>query len=145
MLSGIEGVTENKSGDHCTPVGKYKFEKVYYRAEKLDKIDFLISSDPISKQDGWCDDPNSKYYNQFIKFPFAGSAEKLYREDELYDIVCVLNYNTKPIVHGKGSAIFMHVCKNDFAPTEGCIAVKKEVLIEISKKITSNSTILIEN
>ena len=143
---GLGGLTENKyEGDKCTPTGKFKFEKIYYRADKLGKMDFLISSAVISKEDGWCDDPNHKYYNKFIQFPFEGRAEKLYRADDLYDIVCVLNYNITPIISGKGSAIFLHVCKDDFGKTEGCIAVKKEVLINISKKITANSSILIES
>ncbi len=143
---GLGGVTKEKmEGDHCTPVGEYKFDKIYYRADKLGKINFLISSAIISHLDGWCDDPDDKSYNQYIQFPFAGSAEKLFREDDLYDIVCVMNYNTKPIQPGRGSAIFLHVCKDDFSHTEGCIAVEKEVLIKISKQITSNTSIIIES
>ena len=61
------------------------------------------------------------------------------------DIVCVINYNTDPVIPGKGSAIFLHVCKDDFAATEGCIAVEKKVLIEISKQITNESSIIIES
>ena len=143
---GRGGVTKQKiEGDHCTPIGTFKFEKIYYREDKLGKIDFAISSDRISDQDGWCDDPKNKFYNQFVKFPFDGSAEELFRKDDLYDIVCVINYNTKPIVPGKGSAIFLHICKDDFTPTEGCIAVKKEVLLKISQNIIPNSSIIIES
>ena len=142
---GLGGLTKNKvEGDHCTPIGKFKFDKIYYRSDKLGKINFLISSAEISKHDGWCDDPNDKFYNKFVKLPFERSAEKLYRSDDLYDIVCVINYNTDPVIPGKGSAIFLHVCKDDFAATEGCIAVEKKVLIEISKQITNESTIIIE-
>ena len=142
---GLGGLTDNKlEGDHCTPIGEFKFDKIYYRADKLGKMGFSISSIEISNNDGWCDDPNNKLYNQFVKFPFESSAEKLYRTDDLYDIICVINYNTDPIIPGKGSAIFLHVCKDDFTPTEGCIAVEKKVLIEISKQITAESSIIIE-
>ena len=142
---GLGGLTTNKlEGDHCTPIGKFKFDKIYYRSDKLGKINFLIPSAEISKNDGWCDDPHHKFYNKFIKFPFECSAEKLYRTDDLYDIVCVMNFNTNPIIPGKGSAIFLHVCEDNFAPTEGCIAVEKKVLIEISKQITRESSIVIE-
>ena len=142
---GLGGLTKKKlEGDHCTPVGEFKFNKIYYRSDKLGKIDFLIPSAVISSNDGWCDDPTSEFYNQLIKFPFTASAEKLYRNDDLYDIICVIDYNTQPILPGKGSAIFLHVCKNDFTPTEGCVAVEKKVLIEISKQITSESSIIIE-
>ena len=143
---GLGGLTEKKiEGDHCTPTGNFKFTKIYYRADKLGKIDFSISSAQISPVDGWCDDPKNKHYNKLIKFPFSGSAEKLYREDDLYDIICVINYNTEPIIPGKGSAIFLHVCKDDFAFTEGCVAVERDVLLKLSKLITSKSNIIIEN
>ena len=143
---GLNGLTRNKhEGDHCTPIGVFRFEKIYYRLDKLGSMKFLIPSSSILENDGWCDDPASELYNQFIRFPFDGSAERLYRRDDLYDLVCVLNYNTNPIIPGKGSAIFLHICKEDFAHTEGCIAVEKKVLLQISKQIKKNSNITIEN
>ena len=142
---GLNGVTaEKQEGDQCTPIGEFSFEKIYYRSDKLGLIDFLIPSSPILQDDGWCDDPESKFYNQHIKFPFIGSAEKLFRNDDLYDLICVLNYNRNPILPGKGSAIFLHVCSNDFGHTEGCVAIEKNVLLQISKKIDYNSRIIIE-
>ena len=142
---GHGGLTKRKcEGDHCTPIGRFKFDKIYYRSDKLGKINFSISSAEISKDDGWCDDPMSKFYNQLIKFPFNASAERLFRDDDLYDIVCVINYNTKPILPGKGSAIFLHICKDDYSQTEGCVAIKKDDLIRVSKHITDNSSIIIE-
>ena len=72
---------------------------------------------------GWCDDIRSKYYNKLIRFPFRGKAEKLYRSDNTYNIVVVLDYNMKPIVKNKGSAIFIHLSKKNYSPTLGCIAL----------------------
>ena len=95
--------------------------------------------------DGWCDDEKSKFYNQYIQFPFNESAEHLYREDDIYDIFCVLNYNTSPIIPGLGSAIFLHVARSNFAGTEGCIALDKEALLKIATKITYDSRIVIED
>ena len=92
-----------------------------------------------------CDDQKSDLYNQYIQFPFQGSAEHLYRDDHIYDIICVLSYNTSPIIPGRGSAIFLHIAKADFLGTEGCIAVEREVLIEIATNLTTTSTIIIEN
>ena len=143
---GLNGLTKNKiEGDQCTPVGEFTFKKIYYRADKLGLIDFLIPSSSISENDGWCDDISNEFYNQFIKFPFKGSAERLYRADDLYDLVCVLNYNTDPIIPGKGSAIFLHVAKNNFLHTEGCIALQKDVLIRLSINIDKDSKIIIED
>ena len=90
---------------------------------------------------GWCDDPHSKHYNKLIKFPFKYSAEKLYRKDNTYDIILVLNYNFNPIRKGKGSAIFIHVAKKNYKKTLGCIAVRKKDLKKIIKKINKSTII----
>ena len=81
----------------------------------------------------------------FLKLPVGESAEKLFRSDDLYDLIFVLDYNINPIVKNKGSAIFLHVAKNDFSGTEGCIALKKNDLIEIAEKIDHQTQILIVN
>ena len=143
---GLNGLTENKKeGDLCTPAGIFHFDKIYYRADRLGSMKFIIDSAIISKDDGWCDDQKSDSYNQPIQFPFQGSAEYLYRDDHIYDIICVLNYNTSPIIPGRGSAIFLHIAKPGFLGTEGCIAIEREALIEIATSLTTDSTIVIEN
>ena len=143
---GINGLTDNKKeGDLSTPSGTFRFNKVYYREDKLGKMNFKINSSVIQTNDGWCDDQESEYYNRFIQFPFSDSAEHLYRDDDVYDIICVLDYNTSPIIYGRGSAIFLHVAKPNFVGTEGCVAIEKEPLIEIATHITTKSRIVIEN
>ena len=92
---------------------------------------------------GWCDDPNSKKYNKLIKLPFNYKHEKLYKRENIYDIVLVLNYNMNPITKNKGSAIFIHVAKNSFRKTEGCIAIKKQILLKIVKEIKTKSKVKI--
>lgn len=142
---GLKGISQNKlEGDHCTPFGEFKFDKIYYRADKLGKMSFKVPFEEIKCNDGWCDDPDHGDYNRIIKFPFDGSAEKLFREDDLYDLICVISYNTNPVIPGKGSAIFLHVCENTFAHTEGCVAIEKEALLTISKQINRDTRIIIE-
>ena len=143
---GKNGITsDKKEGDGCTPFGKYKFREIYYRADKLGIIKFNNRSVKIDPNDGWCDDPKSKLYNQFINFPFCQSAEKLYRDDDLYDIVCVIDYNINPTEPGKGSAIFLHVAHKDFRGTEGCIAISKSDLLEIAPQINKDTIIDIQS
>ena len=143
---GHNGLTnDKKEGDLSTPIGVFKFNKIYYRADKLGETNFVIDSSIIQKNDGWCDDEKSKFYNQYIQFPFNESAEHLYREDKIYDIVCVLNYNTSPIIPGLGSAIFLHVARSNFAVTRGCIAIDREELLTIATNITHDSKIIIED
>ena len=74
---------------------------------------------------GWCDDPKSNYYNKLIKFPFRSNAEKLYKKENIYDIILVINYNISPTIKGKGSAIFLHIAKKNYKPTKGCVAISK--------------------
>jgi L,D-peptidoglycan transpeptidase YkuD (ErfK/YbiS/YcfS/YnhG family) len=92
---------------------------------------------------GWCDDPNSIHYNKQIKLPSKFSHEKLYRKDNLYDLFLVLNYNTNPVIKNKGSAIFLHITKDSYKKTKGCIALKKEDLIQLVSKIRKNTKIKI--
>ena len=92
---------------------------------------------------GWCDDPNSKYYNKLIKLPFNYKFEKLFRKDNIYDILFVLNYNMNPIIKNKGSAIFVHLAKKNYSSTQGCIAIKKIDMFKLIKDIKKNTTVKI--
>ena len=142
---GRNGLTSNKSeGDGCTPIGTFKINKILYRDDKININNFMIESKIIKPSDGWCDDIRSDQYNSGVKLPFEYSAENLYRSDDLYDIICVIDYNLNPIVKNKGSAIFLHVAKGNFLPTEGCIAIEKNSLLEIAIKLNKNSSIKIE-
>ena len=141
---GKNGITENKvEGDGCTPTGNYSIDCIYYRNDRINLINPSIKTIPISKNYGWCDDTKSQYYNKFITFPFDHSAEKLYRDDKIYDIVCVINYNRYPIIRHKGSAIFLHISNHDYSGTEGCIALKKDDLILLLSQININTKISI--
>ena len=94
---------------------------------------------------GWCDDPKSKNYNRLIYLPFRDNYEKLFKKENVYDIVLVLNYNMKPIKKNKGSAIFIHIAKNNYKKTQGCIAIKKVDLLKILKKIKINTRVKIDH
>ena len=141
---GSAGVKKKtKEGDNITPKGIFKIIKIYYRPDKIKKITTLIKTIKIKKNMGWCDDPRSRFYNKQIKLPSKLGHEKLYRSDNLYNLIAVLNYNTKPIIKNKGSAIFIHIAKKNFSKTKGCIAVKKKDLIYLLSKIKKNNQIKI--
>ena len=134
---------KKKEGDNITPEGTFKIIRVYYRRDKIKNISTLIKKKEIKKKIGWCDDPVSSVYNKEIKLPSKFSHEKLYRKDNLYDLILVLNYNINPIIKNKGSAIFIHIAKKNYEPTAGCIALKKRDLVELLKKIKKNTKIKI--
>ena len=92
---------------------------------------------------GWCDDPRSKNYNKLIRLPFKFTSERLYRKDNVYDIILVLNYNINPIKKTKGSAIFIHISKKNFSPTKGCVAIKKVEIKKLVKKIDKKTIVKI--
>ena len=135
---------KKKEGDLITPKGKYKIKYIMYRKDRV-KIQSKIKKIIIKKEMGWCDDPNSRHYNKIVKLPSSHKHEKLYKKENIYDIIIVLNYNMDPIVKNKGSAIFIHVAKKNYKKTEGCIAVKKTHLLKIVKDLKKKTMVLIEN
>ena len=92
---------------------------------------------------GWCDDIRSKYYNKMINFPFNLSAEKLWLKENIYDVVVVINYNLKPVIKEKGSAIFLHIAKKNYQSTNGCVAIKKKDILLLISKINNKTKIII--
>ena len=130
---GKSGMTKKKiEGDGCTPLGKYLIKEVFYRNDRVNLPNINFPTTVIENNFGWCDDINSKVYNKLIKFPFNESAEKLFRSDNIYDIICVIDYNLEPIIKNKGSAIFLHVARDNYSETQGCIAISKNNLISLS-------------
>lgn len=142
---GRLGVTSRKAeADGATPAGCYPLRKVYYRADKMRKPKTKLETVIINKDDGWCDDPTCPDYNQFVKLPHPGSHERLWRDDDnLYDIVMPIGYNDDPPVPGKGSAIFVHIARPSFTPTNGCVALAEGDLLEILAQITPDTKICI--
>lgn len=141
---GKRGISKNKrEGDHCTPAGKFIFESLFFRRDRIKNLKTDIPKKTIKKSMGWCDDPNSKKYNKLIKFPFSGKAEKLFLRKRSYDLLLVMSYNRRPIVPYKGSAIFLHLADKKFSPTKGCVAIKKKDFLKILPMIHKKTKIII--
>ena len=132
---GKNGTSYNKKeGDNKTPKGNFKFKHILYRKDRVLKIKTNLKKIIIKKNMGWCDDPKSKYYNQLICAPFKHSYEKLWLKENIYDVVLIINYNLSPVIKKKGSAIFLHIAKDKYPHTKGCIAIrKKDMKLLISK------------
>tara|TARA_B100001057_G_scaffold312470_1_gene312507 strand:- start:659 stop:1153 length:495 start_codon:yes stop_codon:yes gene_type:complete len=137
---GKKGLTLNKKeGDKKTPKGLFGIDKLYFRKDRIKKLNTKIKSIPIRKNMGWCDDiTNVRKYNRLIKVSKKIKHEKMYRKDTSYDLVIPLKYNFLKPKLDKGSAIFLHITKN-YKPTAGCIAISKndfKILLRlINKKI----------
>jgi len=136
---------KREEGDLITPKGVFKIKYILYRKDRLKKIQSKLRKITIKKNMGWCDDPKSRDYNKLIKLPSKYTYEKLYKKENIYDIILVLNFNMNPILKKKGSAVFIHVARKNFAKTEGCIAIKKVYLLKIIKEIKTSTKVKIEN
>jgi L,D-peptidoglycan transpeptidase YkuD (ErfK/YbiS/YcfS/YnhG family) len=130
---GKNGITKNKrEGDGCTPSGLWRMEKVFYRADRMERPSTTLPVNEILPDMGWCDEPLDSHYNTLVNLPFIASHEKLWRDDEAYNLVVTTNYNTSPIIPSAGSAIFIHLLRKnelgEFATTEGCLALGEDDL-----------------
>lgn len=134
---------KKKEGDLITPIGSYRIKAILYRRDKIKNLRTKLIKRAINKKMGWCDDSKSKKYNQLISLPSKFNFEKLYRNDDIYDIVFILDFNTNPVKKEKGSAIFIHVAKKNYFPTKGCIAIKKSVIKKLAHQINRKTLVKI--
>jgi L,D-peptidoglycan transpeptidase YkuD (ErfK/YbiS/YcfS/YnhG family) len=132
-----------REGDGITPVGRWPVRAVLYRPDRLRRPRTALPLRAIRAHDGWCDDPTDGRYNRMVKLPFRRSHERLWRGDHLYDIVIVLGYNDRPRSLGRGSAIFIHLARRDFAPTAGCIALRRPDLLRLLERLEPGDSVVI--
>ncbi len=116
---------------------------ILYRKDRIKKLQTKLKKIEIKKNMGWCNDPKSKKYNQLVKIPSNFKYEKLFKKENIYDLILVLDYNMKPIKKNKGSAIFIHITKNNYKKTEGCVALKKIHLVKIIREIKKSTKVKI--
>lgn len=141
---GKGGVRANKrEGDGATPTGCFPLRRLLYRADRLPPPRTALPVAPLSEHDGWCDDPDDPHYNQQVRLPYGASHEALWRADHIYDVIVILGYNDDPIVRHHGSAIFLHLARPAYAPTEGCIAVALDDLLKVLESADSCTRVCI--
>ena len=141
---GKRGISiKKKEGDKKTPKGEFKLKYILYRKDRVFDLQTKLKKIKIDKKMGWCDDPKSSYYNKIINYPFKYRSEKLWRKENVYDIIIIIDYNLNPIIKNKGSAIFLHIAKRKYQPTAGCIAVSKKNIKLIASKVNKRTKIKI--
>jgi L,D-peptidoglycan transpeptidase YkuD (ErfK/YbiS/YcfS/YnhG family) len=130
-------------GDGASPRGTFAVREIYYRGDKLLRPHATLPLRRLRPDDGWCDAVGDRNYNRRVRHPYPTSAERLWRSDGLYDLVVVLGYNDRPRVQGLGSAIFMHVAKPGYSPTEGCVALRRPDLEKLLSVIGPRTRIVL--
>ncbi|MEL7272048.1 MAG: L,D-transpeptidase family protein [Pseudomonadota bacterium] len=141
---GRSGIGRKRGeGDGITPLGQFRLITAYWRPDKVRVYAYPLPSQAIFQNSGWCDEPGHPRYNRPVRLPFGASHERMWREDHLYDVVIVLDHNQSHHLSVGGSAIFFHLAREDFTPTEGCVAVSREAMEYLLPRIDGSTVIRI--
>jgi L,D-peptidoglycan transpeptidase YkuD (ErfK/YbiS/YcfS/YnhG family) len=124
--------SDKREGDGATPVGAWPMRRLLYRPDRFAAPpESGLPAAPIARADGWCDAPGDPAYNQPVRLPYRASAERLWRRDLVYDLIVVLGHNDAPVVPGHGSAVFLHIARPGYPPTQGCVALARRDLLAV--------------
>jgi len=142
---GRGGIKANKrEGDGGTPRGNFRLRRLWWRADKHPRPSTSLPAKRIGAEDGWCENPTDRHYNQPIKVPPHSNADRLRRKDHLYDFIIEIDHNTRPRVAGRGSAVFIHAARNLSAPTAGCVALELNSLRRLLIRLGPRTRIVVE-
>ena len=142
---GLNGIGLNKiEGDGKTPIGSFPLQKVFYRPDRISKPLTSLPTQPILPNLGWCDDPKDKDYNTLVRIPHLAHHERLWRRDNLYDLIIEIGFNTNPVIPNYGSAIFIHVAQPQYKPTKGCIGIALDVILRLLRRCDKNTLVRIK-
>jgi L,D-peptidoglycan transpeptidase YkuD (ErfK/YbiS/YcfS/YnhG family) len=133
---GRAGILDPKrEGDGGTPAGRFPLRRLLYRADRVARIETRLPAAHIEPDDGWCDDPADAAYNRPVTLPYPARHERMWLASNLYDLVVIIGHNDDPVVRGAGSAVFLHVAREDWGPTEGCVAFRRDDLLAILARL----------
>lgn len=135
--------TVKREGDGATPLGAMRLLHGFFRPGRMPAMSSPLSFRPIRASDGWCDAPADRNYNRPVRLPYPASSETMRRKDRLYDCVIVLDCNIRPRRRGMGSAIFFHIAKEGFLPTEGCVAVSPRVMARLLPHLSKRTVLVV--
>ena len=132
-------------GDGVTPLGRFRLLGAMIRAERISVRSAAIDLTQILPTDGWCDAPGDRNYNRPVGLPYPASHEKLSRDDHLYDVAIVMDYNItrRLTAKGGGSAIFFHLARDNYSPTEGCVAISRRDMLWLLPRIGPETEMVI--
>ncbi len=141
---GVIGAAHKREGDGASPLGVWRMKRLFYRSDRMTRPETGLPAVSLKAHDGWCDDPAHRLYNRPVTLPFQASHEKLWREDHVYDLIVELSHNDDPIVPERGSAVFFHLARLNYEPTEGCVAIAQEDMLAILQICSDESRLEIK-
>jgi len=141
---GRGGILANKfEGDGATPRGTFHPLRLWWRADRWPRPRTRLPIRPITPQDAWCEDPADRHYNRPVRLAPGRSGDRLMRADHLYDFIIEIDHNTRPRVAGRGSAVFLHLARDNFGPTAGCVAMTRPMMLRLLARIGPRTKIVI--
>ena len=144
LALGRDGILANKrEGDGGTPRGSFRPRQLWWRADRHPRPKTFLPVRTIRPNDAWCENPSSRHYNRAVRLEADQEGDRLTRADHLYDLLVVIGFNDDPVVRGKGSAIFLHVARPNYGPTEGCVAIAMTDWHELLPRLAPGDTITI--
>ncbi|WP_441232997.1 L,D-transpeptidase family protein [Bradyrhizobium sp. 930_D9_N1_4] len=141
---GRGGILANKrEGDGGTPRGSFRPRQLWWRGDRYSRPQTFLPARPIGDTDAWCEDPNDRHYNQPIRLDRGQGGDRLKRADQLYDFIIEIDHNTKPRIAGRGSAVFLHLARDNFGPTAGCVSMTRAAMLQLLKQLGPKTRIII--
>jgi L,D-peptidoglycan transpeptidase YkuD (ErfK/YbiS/YcfS/YnhG family) len=141
---GRGGIKANKrEGDGGTPLGVFRPRRLWWRADRHVRPQTFLPVRPIRPEDAWCEDPADRHYNQAIRLARGESGDRLRREDHLYDFIVEIDHNTSPRIAGRGSAVFLHLARQNFSPTAGCVSMTRSSMLRLLRRMGPQTRIVI--
>ena len=141
---GRGGILANKrEGDGATPKGTFRPRRVWWRADRHTRPQTLLPVRAIRPEDAWCEDPASRHYNQPTRLQRDRGGDRLTRDDRLYDFIVEIDHNRRPRIAGRGSAVFLHLARENFAPTAGCVSMTRSAMLRLLARLGPETRIVI--
>jgi L,D-peptidoglycan transpeptidase YkuD (ErfK/YbiS/YcfS/YnhG family) len=141
---GRGGILANKrEGDGGTPRGTFRPRKLWWRADRFRRPRTPLVTRAITPTDAWCEDPSDRHYNKPIRVAHNHKGDRLTREDHLYDFIVEIDHNTRPRIAGRGSAVFLHLARDNFGPTAGCVAMTRSAMLHLLRRLGPRTKIVI--
>jgi len=142
---GRGGIRPNKrEGDGGTPKGTFRPRQLWWRADRHPRPRTFLPVRAIQPEDAWCEDPGSRHYNQPTRRDRDCGGDRLRRNDHLYDFIIEIDHNSSPRIAGRGSAVFLHLARENFGPTAGCVAMTKPAMLRLLERLGPETKIVIE-
>jgi L,D-peptidoglycan transpeptidase YkuD (ErfK/YbiS/YcfS/YnhG family) len=142
---GSSGIRANKrEGDGGTPKGTFRPRRLWWRADRHPRPRTHLPVRAIGPEDAWCEDPADRHYNQPVRPKSKQRGDRLRRDDHLYDFIIEIDHNTKPRIAGRGSAVFLHLARDNFGPTAGCVSMTKSAMLHLLRRLGPETRIVIE-